>query len=141
MSILDEFYPGSKQRRQEPVVVDEAPPQPWDANPIVRTIRGKEMSFYGIGALAQALGRSIVGVRLWERQGLIPKAPYRMPDHKGGKGKRLYTRAVIEATVAEFARMGLMEPGARVRWEGEHQDLTARLVERWTEVVENEKHS
>lgn len=140
---MQEFYPGSKTPRRPAVVVDEAveEPLPWDASPIKRTIRGKEMEFYAIGALAQALGRSIVSVRLWERKGYIPIAPYRLPDHKGGKGKRLYTREIIEATVSEFDQRGLLSPDTRVQWNGEHKDLTIRLVERWAELVEKEKHS
>lgn len=140
---MQEFYPGSKTPRRPAVVVDEAveEPLPWDASPIKRTIRGREMEFFAIGALAQALGRSIVSVRLWERKGYIPIAPYRLPDHKGGKGKRLYTRAIIDATVSEFAQRGLLAPDTRVQWNGEHKDLTIRLVEKWAELVEKEKHS
>lgn len=140
---MQEFYPGSKTPRRPAVVVDESVEEtlPWDATPIKRTIRGKEMEFFAIGSLAQALGRSIVSVRLWERKGYIPIAPYRLPDHKGGRGKRLYTREIIEATVAAFDAWGLLAPDTRVQWNGEHKDLTIHLVEKWAELVEKEKHS
>lgn len=141
MSEFD-FYPGSKTpRKPAVVVVDEAPPQPWDAKPIIRTIRGREVEFFTIGSLAQALNRAVVSIRLWEKKGYIPKAPFRLPDHKGGKGDRLYTRSLIEATVAEFDSRNLLAPRTRIKWEGEHKDLTIRLVERWAELVENEKHN
>ena len=146
MSLIDGFYPGSKTPRQAPIFVDrEVSDEPWDADPIIRTVRGKEMEFFSIGALAKCLGRSIVGIRLWERKGRIPTAPYRMPDHAGGKGDRLYTREIIEATYHEFAIRGLIAPVGmeppRVRWAKQHADLTARLVEVWSTLVEQQKHA
>lgn len=139
--VIEGYYPGSKTPRQpKPPVTVDSPPPGWDSSPETHTVRGKEMEFFGVGALAQALNRSIISIRVWERKGYIPKAPYRAPDHKGGRGKRLYTRKLIEATVEEFDRLGLLYEG-RVEWMGKHQDLTARLVQRWTQVVENEKYT
>lgn len=141
MSIMEDFYPGSKTPRQPPVVVDEETEVevPWDASPIIRTVRGKEMEFFGISSMAAALGRSIVSVRLWERKGYIPRAPYRLPDHSGGKGNRLYTRAIIKATMREFEKVGVLDPGTRIRWATDHKNLTIRLVERWSALVENQQ--
>lgn len=140
-SILEDFYPGSKTPRRPAVVVDnEVEPEiPWDASPIIRTVRGKEMEFFGISALATALNRSIVSIRLWERKGYIPRAPYRLPDHAGGKGNRLYTRAIIKATIREFDKAGVLDPGTRIRWASAHKNLTIRLVEKWSALVENQK--
>lgn len=139
--LIQEFYPGSKTpRREAVVVVDEAPQLAWDAKPILRTIRGREVEFFTIGSLAQALNRAVVSIRLWEKKGYIPKAPYRLPDHKGGKGDRLYTRAIIEATVKAFEERDLLAPRTRIRWEGDHKDLTIHLTEKWDYLVENQKY-
>lgn len=144
MSILSEFdfYPGSKTPRRPAVVVDEAPDDlAWDAKPIKRGVRGQEVEFFSIGAFAQALNRAVVSIRLWEKKGYIPTAPFRLPDHKGGKGDRLYTRSIIEVTLEEFAKRGLLAPRSRVRWETEHKDLTIALAERWAFLVENEMYN
>lgn len=99
------------------------------------------MEFFSIGAFAAALNRPVVTVRLWERQGRIPMAPYRMPDHKGGKGDRLYTRAVIETTRMVFAEFGVLDPPRSIRWMSTHEDLTPTLVARWEQAVMEEKYS
>ena len=95
---------------------------------------------FTIGALAQALEKQIVTVRLWERKGYIPRAPYRLRAKtlKGQKtgGNRVYTRALIEATVDEFAKRGLLGT-ARVEW-GQHEDLTEALVSRWKDITSTE---
>lgn len=136
---LDQYYPGSKRKRREAsdkrVKGTEGA---WDSRPIVKTHKGADTEFFMLGALARALGKSAVTVRLWERKAYIPKSPYRLPSSKtpDGKtvpGKRVFTRALIEATVEEFAKRGLLGT-ARVEWK-HHRDLTIALVERWTAIT------
>jgi len=139
-----EFIPGSKRKRREPdpkVSRRKAgETNGWDANPIMKTLGGKETEVFTIGALAQALEKQIVTIRLWERKGYIPRAPYRLRAKiLGGKktgGNRVYTRALIEATVDEFAKRGLIGT-ARVEW-NQHEDLTEVLVSRWKDITSTE---
>ena len=139
-----EYIPGSKKKRREidPKVsrrkVGES--NGWDANPTIKTLGGKETEVFTIGALALALEKSIVSVRLWERKGYIPRAPYRLRSKtlKGQKtgGNRVYTRALIESAIEEFSKRGLLGT-ARVEW-GQHEDLTDALVKRWKDITSKE---
>jgi hypothetical protein len=139
-----DYVPGSKRKRREPDVkisrrkIGES--NGWDETPIVKMLGGKEVEVFTIGALAQALEKSIVSVRLWERKGYIPRAPYRLRSKtlKGQKtgGNRVYTRALIESTIEEFSKRGLLGT-ARVEW-NQHDDLTDALVKRWKEITETE---
>lgn len=104
--VFDEFFPGSKQKRDEiPDVEDLA--RVWDQSPVVYPVNGIDTEFFTIGALALALNRQVQTVRLWERQGKMPKATYRTA---GKKQNRLYTRAQIEGIVAIATEEGLMDP-------------------------------
>jgi len=136
-----EYLPGSKRKRKEPDPkvsrrrVGES--NGWDANPIIKTLGGKETEVFTIGALALALEKTIVTIRLWERKGYIPRAPYRLRSKtlKGEKtgGNRVYTRALIESTIEEFSRRGLLG-SARVEW-NQHDELTDALVKRWKDIT------
>jgi hypothetical protein len=139
-----EYAPGSKKKRREPDQkvsrrkIGES--NGWDANPIVKTLGGTETEVFTIGALAAALEKTIVTIRLWERKGYIPRAPYRLRSKtlKGEKtgGNRVYTRALIESAIEEFNRRGLLG-SARVEW-NQHEDLTDALVKRWKEITSTE---
>ena len=139
-----EYLPGSKKKRKEPDPkvsrrkVGES--NGWDENPIMKTLGGKETEVFTIGALAHALEKTIVTIRLWERKGYIPRAPYRLRAKvlKGQKtnGNRVYTRALIESAIEEFNRRGLLG-SARVEW-SQHDDLTDVLVKRWKEITQTE---
>ena len=139
-----EYLPGSKKKRTEPNPKvsrrKSGESNGWDANPIMKTLGGNETEVFTIGALAQALEKSIVSVRLWERKGYIPRAPYRLRSKtlKGQKtgGNRVYTRALIESAIEEFSRRGLLGT-ARVEW-SQHDDLTDALIKRWKEITETE---
>ena len=139
-----EYIPGSKRKRREadPKVSRRKSGESngWDVNPIIKTLGGKETEVFTIGALALALEKSIVSVRLWERKGYIPRAPYRLRSKtlKGQKtgGNRVYTRALIEVTIEEFSKRGLLGT-ARVEW-GQHEDLTEALVKRWKDITSTE---
>ena len=142
--------PGSKKSRREPNEVSKRKRQQilgetngWDANPIKKTLHGEEVDVFTIGALAQALEKQIVTIRLWERKGYIPSAPYRLRSKnlKGQKvgGNRVYTRRLIEIAIEEFGKRGLLG-SARVEWK-HHDDLTDALLLRWKKSVENQESS
>lgn len=138
--------PGSKQpRRESTEVADKRRKQAltgsngWDENPIMKYLKGVETEVFTISALAQALDREIVTIRLWEKKGFIPIAPYRLRSKQlNGKkvsGNRVYTRVLIEIAIEEFDRRGLIS-SPRVEW-NKQQDLTETLVRRWKEATEN----
>ena len=138
--------PGSKQKRRESTpLADKRRKQAlgesngWDENPIIKTLQGIETEVFTISALAQALDKRVVTIRLWEKKGFIPIAPYRLRSKtlNGQKvsGNRVYTRRLIEIAIEEFARRGLLG-SARVEW-SQHEDLTEAIVSRWKEAVSN----
>lgn len=145
-----ETVPGSRQPRREPT--ERAVKQRkkafgesngWDENPIMKTLNGVEVELFTIGALAQALEKQIVTIRLWEKKGYIPVAPYRLRSKtlNGNKvkGNRVYTRELIEIAIEEFEKRGLIGV-ARVEW-GKLRELTGTLVSRWSEAVQRQKES
>ena len=138
--------PGSKQKRRDVTEVSQkrkskvlGETNGWDANPIVKTLQGREVDVFTISALALALEKQIVTIRLWEKKGFIPGAPYRLRSKQlNGKkvlGNRVYTRELIEIAIEEFERRGLLA-SARVEWK-HHEDLTESLTRRWREAVES----
>ena len=84
--------------------------------------------------------KSLVTIRLWERKGYIPRAPYRLRaktlQGKKTGGNRVYTRPLIESTIDEFAKRGLLGT-ARVEW-NQHDDLTETLVRTWKVITSTE---
>lgn len=128
-NLADERYPGSRHtrrslqetRRQAKAVADEGA---WDAKPVFKVINGVRTELFSIGALADALGKAVVTVRLWERKGVIPKAQYRTPNKNGKGGRRLYTRAQIEGIVMIAQQEGMTNPRAEYT-----QTFTARCVD------------
>lgn len=145
---LDEYYPGSKRKRR-PVdpkakkpkkAVDEGS---WDAEPQVKTLpNGNVIELYSAGSFALALGRPLVTIRLWERKGYIPRAPYRLKSIivKGVKkpGWRMYSRAIIEATIKSFESRGLLE-APRIDW-NKYPDLSIELMDSWKQIHDQETH-
>ena len=139
-----EYIPGSKRkRREEDLKVSRrktGESNGWDSTPIIKTLGGVETEVFTIGAMALALEKTIVTIRLWERKGYIPRAPYRLRSKTlAGKktgGNRVYTRALIESAIDEFNRRGLLG-SARVEW-NQHDDLTDALVKRWKEITNTE---
>jgi len=142
-----EYLPGSKRKRRDldPKVSRRKSGESngWDENPIIKTLGGKETEVFTIGALAHALEKTIVTIRMWERKGYIPRAPYRLRSKtlKGQKtgGNRVYTRSLIESAIEEFSKRGLLG-SARIEW-NEHDDLTEALVERWKEITTTESQT
>lgn len=140
LASVDVYYPGSKNKRRD--LIDSIPKddQEWRSKYVKKLLNGEEREFYYPGAMALALGKTTVTIRLWERKSYIPKAPYRLPGYTNtsGKqipGKRVYSREIIEATIDEFQERNLLGT-ARVEWK-EHHDLTIALYERWKNVLDN----
>jgi hypothetical protein len=137
-SSLDDFYPGSKKKRR-PVDPNAKPKKTkeegsWDANPQVKKLpNGNVVELYSAGSLCQALGRPIVTLRLWERKGYIPRAPYRLKsiivDGVKKPGWRMYSKAMIESTVRIFNSRGLLE-SPRIDW-NRYPDMSIELAESW----------
>lgn len=142
---LDVFYPGSKRKRREPKVKEVKVDVAWDSQPFMKPLpNGTELEMFTVGALAQALGRPFASVRLWNKNGYLPRAPYRLPTKKNKhgeehKGRRLYSRAMIEAAVDLFDKAGLLEV-KRIEW-SEHQQLTIEIAEAWTKIQATEMNN
>lgn len=114
-------YPGSTTVRRS--ARPKPPPEPqealkWDRSPITRQVvlAGKKVTveFFHIRALAEALGKESVTIRKWMLYRWLPEARFRdrdqiLPDGKVRHGKRLWTRAQIEAIVAIAKEEGLLD--------------------------------
>lgn len=140
--------PGSRHARRADTPVAQKKRQQafgesngWDANPLIKSLNGVETELFTISALAVALEKKIVTIRLWEKNGYIPIAPYRLRSKvlNGQKvnGNRVYTRPLIEIAIDEFAKRGLLG-SARVEWKL-LEDLTEAIVSRWRNAVANSK--
>ena len=134
---LDEYYPGSKRKRKEPVerkVVSVS----WDSRKFIKTLpNGKDAEFFTLGSLSMAVNRSIITMRSWIKKGYIPASPYRLPTKpdKNGEdhmGRRLYTRPMIEAVVEIFAQHGILDTD-RVEW-SQHRTLGSEISEAWAKI-------
>jgi hypothetical protein len=142
---LDDFYPGSKKKRR-PLDPNAKPKKTkeegsWDANPQVKKLpNGNVVELYSAGSLCQALGRPIVTLRLWERKGYIPRAPYRLKsiivDGVKKPGWRMYSKAMIEETVRIFNSRGLLE-SPRIDW-NRYPDMSIELAESWKVIHDQE---
>jgi hypothetical protein len=137
---LDNFYPGSKRKRK-PVVAKKPEVEPdsnWDSKPYRKTLpNGRDLEMFTIGALAAALGRPVISIRVWIKEGHIPAAPYRLPSTKnknGGEhpGRRLYSRAMIEKLVELFSSAGLLHV-KRIEW-SLHRQLSNEIAEAWSQI-------
>jgi hypothetical protein len=135
-----EHLPGSKKKRSEPTELSEKRRKQvlnesngWDENPIIKLVKGVETELFTISALAKALEKEVVTIRLWEKKGYIPSAPFRLRSKSlNGKkvnGNRVYTRPLVEIVIQEFSRRGLLG-SSRVEW-SKHQSLTEDIIRRW----------
>lgn len=137
---LGKTYPGSKQVRKSlahPARKKKEDVDSWEENPQVKKLpSGKEVELFSAGALALALGRPLVTVRLWERKGYIPRAPYRLKsiivDGKKKPGWRMYSRDMILSIINSFQSRGLLE-APRIDW-NRHPDLSVEILENWTKI-------
>lgn len=135
---MTELYPGSRHARRSeetpsPAAV-EAPE--WAAKPVVKNIKGQRTELYPVGVLASALGRSAVTMRLWERNGILPRAKYRLANKNGVGGRRYYTRPQIESVVAVAAEFQMLGEQRRL-----HPEFTARVTAAWADLLKGERAS
>jgi hypothetical protein len=100
-----EFYPGSKRKRRAVA----GPHDGWAGVPkMVLTVKGKDVTFYTVGVLAEKLERKPPAIRKWERLGYIPFPRFRTPGRTTNGQKRLYTREQIEGMVRIAREEGLI---------------------------------
>jgi len=141
---LDTYYPGSKRKRKEKVVKppEITPDVAWDAKPTKKTLpNGTELELFSIGGLAGALGRPVITIRTWIKEGYLPASPYRLPAKKNKNGEdhqghRLYSRAMVERTVSLFDSAGLLYT-KRVEWSA-HRQLSNEIAEAWNQIRADE---
>ena len=135
---LDDYYPGSKRKRKESVEPIIKEPTGWDSRPYVKTMpNGIDTEMFTLGALAEALGRPVITIRSWMKQGYLPASPYRLPakvDKHGvtRQGRRLYTRAMVEAAISVFRSNGILDD-PRVDW-SVHQHVGLDIAEMWSNI-------
>lgn len=137
-------YPGKrplaseKRRKPTEIVVEEEAPPEWDTEPRFYFLGGQRQEFFNVGALATALGRKAVTIRSWEDKGILPKSKYRTPPPKKGiagkatLGRRLYTRAQIEAVLEAAKVTGVLDGSPNVDW----KQFATLVWEAWRGVVE-----
>lgn len=140
---FDEYYPGSKRKRRpvNPEAVKKVRPSLEEGSllskPVLKTLpNGNTIELFSAGALAEALNRPLVTLRLWERKGYIPRAPYRLRsvivDGVKKPGWRMYSRDMVDSVVESFQSRGLLE-ATRVEW-NQHRDLSVEILENWTKI-------
>ncbi|TDO36274.1 hypothetical protein EV643_1204 [Kribbella sp. VKM Ac-2527] len=110
--LAKEYYPGNNS---------QAPWEPagWDNVPRGRRVQrdpetGRVTELFLIGALAFAMNRKPLTIRLWERKGIIPKVQ-QAAGREGSQhgGRRLYTRAQIEGMIVIAREDGLLSNDRR----------------------------
>ena len=86
----------------------------WCRRP--KTYRHRPGTWFFVGQLAEALGRSAATIRRWERLGWIPRSPHFQHGITTVDGvenicgrRRLYTEAMIEVAVRIAAEEGLLD--------------------------------
>lgn len=137
-SDLDEFYPGSKRKRKEPVKQEAPVVTNWEDDFFLKYLpNGQQVKMYTLGSVAKALNRSVQSLRYWIDEGHIPAPPYRLPSVKGKNGKeyagrKLYSKRMVEALVEIFKSAGLLGV-ARVDWVL-HRNLSDKITESWDKI-------
>ena len=105
-SDLDQPFPGKRTPANRGKNGTTPETNNWDARPVYYKFPGntEKQEFFTISHLAAALGYSVQSIRAWEAQGLLPRSGIRGPRTvrpvaagRSDKGKRLWTRAQIEA--------------------------------------------
>jgi hypothetical protein len=140
LSDLDEYYPNSKRKRKVsvPKKPEIEPDLSWDSKPTKKTLpNGKDVELFSIGALAAALGRPVITIRTWIKEGYLPASPYRLPTKKNingedHQGRRLYSRAMVESTIELFRSAGVLHT-KRVEW-SLHRQLSNKIAEAWNDI-------
>jgi hypothetical protein len=138
--VSDQYYPGSK-RKIPTAGVDVAPVASafpnWTGKPLTKMVNGNPVDLYPIGALASALFRSEITIRLCMRKGYIPEAPFRLAtivgkDGISRKGRRLFTKPMIDAVVTEFSTRGILTK-PRIEW-SELRGLSDTILVAWRKI-------
>jgi len=140
-SELNEFYPQSKRKRRKQTVKAEKKTESWEDEYYEKLIGGVNRKLYTLGSLAKALNRSPKTLRQWMDDGKFPSAPYRLPDTTGSNGRvyagrRLYSKAMVDAAVKIFASVGLLDAD-RVDWDL-HRNLVDKVAEAWEQIRADE---
>lgn len=103
----ERFFPGSRLPVTPPAGVPEEHQIPSGK---MYPVGGREVELLTISQLAEALNRSPVTIRKWERKGVIPKAMFVKPgknnDPRGRR--RLYSKPQVEAMVRIAAQENLL---------------------------------
>jgi hypothetical protein len=132
--------PSRRARAERGAPPPETPaiPEPsWDDHPQIKYLRGEEREMFPVGALAAALGVTTKAIYKWERLRILPPSRYRTQAPKASPipektpaGRRLYTRAQIEAVIEAAHEAYVSMP----RRPGTHPDwklFTALVVRSW----------
>jgi hypothetical protein len=110
----DEYYPGSRERRQ---TVPAPRPPGVEADPLgpgeVMVLRGREVEFYRIGQVARAINRKSSTLRMWELKGILPPSGYQTASADPRGVRRLYTRAQAEGIIRLAKSTGIMDASSR----------------------------
>lgn len=112
----DEFYPGSKMKRQPPTPAPEPEPEFIWPKGRVLAISGYEVECFTTGQLANLLGgRKAVTIRAWEAEGILPKSGYYVPGRDGDvRGRRrYYTRTQVEGVLDIAREEGVLYPSTK----------------------------
>jgi len=140
---LDQYYPGSKRKVKNldkpKKAVKET--ETWESKVQVKKLpNGNTVELFPAGSLSIALGRPLVTLRLWERKGYIPRAPYRLKamtiNGKKVPGWRMYSRDMIESAIQSFRSRDLLQ-APRIDW-NRHTDLSIELIDSWTKIHQKE---
>jgi hypothetical protein len=98
-------------------------------------VDGKSITCTTIGGLAAALGRTSHSVRIWERSGLIPPAPFILPGGPNTK-RRLYPISLV-AVIQDVA---IREGFGRRRPSGHFLRQQKSLYEAWNTALASISH-
>jgi hypothetical protein len=137
----DLYYPNSKRKRREPVI-KEIKEVLWDSHPRPTTLpNGIEIDLFTIGALAKALDRPVVTLKLWMNEGHLPTSPYRLPTKtdklgKERQGRRLYSRSMIESAINTFTKFGVLHV-KRIDW-SKYREVTEEIAKAWEQSLAEE---
>lgn len=128
---LDQYYPGSRERRQtvpasRPLAVEED----LLGTGTFMVLRGQRVEFFTIGQLAAALNRKAVTLRAWEAAGILPTSGYHTMAKDPRGRRRLYTRAQCAGIIRLAKEMDVMEAGSRRPL----HDFGKRVAELFTEL-------
>lgn len=121
-------YPGKKAPKNRPNAVKVADSTVHDrynnAKGKEYIINGERLMMYTIGEVCKALGKNTVTLRMWEKEGWIPKPSYRTPPPKSqqlpgkaSRGRRLYTQQQLDTLLDAVEGYNIADPH-RGDWDG-----------------------